>query len=91
MYTLIKGEKRHIAMEVSRRSSQEFVIDVATYDVEGIQSGTCEMDQEQKIVYFLIDTANEGFIKGNKYIAEFTVTIVGMEKIIKGKVVVHIT
>ena len=78
-------------MEVSRKSQEAFSIDSATYDVEGIQSGACEIDQEQKIVYFLIDTTTVEFEKGNMYIAEFTVTIVGMEKIIKGKVVVHIT
>ena len=90
MKRLIKGEKRHIGMKVNRESSLPFTIETATYDVMGIQEGECEIDQGNKNVYFLIDTTKPMFLKGNSYVAQFTVTIEGLEKIIKGEVIVSI-
>lgn len=90
MQTIIKGEKRHIGMKVTRRTGGSFTIDTATFDVDGIQSGTCEIDQGTKEVYFLIDTTDQNFRKQRTYTAEFTVTIEGMDKVIKGHVPVMI-
>ena len=91
MQTVIKGEKRHIGMKVTRRTGGEFTIDTANYSIDGIQSGICEIDQGTKEVYFLIDTTVDDFKRNRTYIAEFTVTISGLGKIIKGHVPINIT
>ncbi len=90
MQTIIKGEKRFIGMKVGRIQSASFEIDTASYDVQDIQTGSCEIDNTKKEVYFLIDTTLEAFQKGNKYLAEFTVTIEDMDKILKGKVLINV-
>lgn len=90
MQTVKKGEKRYIAMKVTRRREGDFTIASASYDVNGIQSGECEIDQGSKEIYFLIDTTLSGFIKGNSYLAEFTVTIDTLPKIIIDHVVISI-
>lgn len=90
MQTVIKGEKRYIAMQVTRRKTGSFTIATATYSIDGIQTGNCEIDQSSKEVYFLVDTTNAKFIKNRSYVVEFTVTITGLSKIIKGRVTISI-
>ena len=90
MQTVIKGEKRYIGMKVTRRRDIPFTISNAAYDVNGIQSGSCEIDQGSKEIYFLLDTTKTQFIKNRSYIAQFTVTVQGLEKIIKGEVTINI-
>lgn len=90
MQTVIKGEKRYIGMKVTRRNPASFTIDTATYNVSGIQEGECMVDQGTKEVYFLLDTTNSNFNKNRSYVAQFTVTIQGLYKIIKGEVTINI-
>ena len=90
MQSVIKGEKRYIAMQVTRRKNVNFTISSASYAVGTIQSGNCEIDQGSKEIYFLLDTTNAKFIKNKAYVAEFTATITGLSKIIKGRVTISI-
>ena len=91
MITVIKGEKRYIGMQViRRRSSQPFTIEQASYNVADIQQGVCEIHQNDKEVFFLLDTTVEDFEKGLKYLSDFTVIIEGMDKILKGKVLINV-
>ncbi len=90
MWTVIKGETRELIMEVSRKSAGNFDIATAEYDVEGIQSGACSIDNVDKQVSFFIETAAAGFEAGHRYMVEFTVTIAGLTKIIKGRSSVYI-
>ncbi len=92
MITLIKGEIRMVSMQVSQlRGSEDFTIDSAYYEVEGIQDGTCIVKPSEKIVSFYADTTLSGYEVGKKYVAEFTVTLEEVDKIIKGRVVLYIT
>jgi hypothetical protein len=90
MQSVIKGEKRYIAMQVTRRKTGAFTIATASYNVNNIQIGSCEIDQSAKEIYFLLDTTDAKFIRDRSYVAEFTVTITGLSKIIKGKVTINI-
>ncbi len=92
MQTIIKGEKRYIPMKVTRKKfpNVPFTIEDASYEVLNVVSGDCMIDQENKDIYFLLDTSSDDFKAGRKYLAEFTATIEGLPKVLKGRVVINI-
>ncbi len=91
MITLLKGENRIVSVQVEQiRGTETFTIDTAEYEVEDIQDGSCYIDNTNKIVSFYADTSLLGYMKGKKYIVEFTVTLQELPKIIKGRVVLNI-
>ncbi len=89
MWTLIKGEKRRLAMEVSRRSGGAFDIDTATFDT-GVETGNCDIDHADQVVSFIADTTLADYKVGKRHRAEVTVTIVGQPKIIKHRTDIYI-
>jgi len=82
MHRLIMGEQRLIEMLVTRRRDEDFVVYSATWETE-VESGDCEIDQEQKTVGILIDTTK--YEQHKEHVIEFTVMLEGLDKKIKGR------
>jgi len=93
--TVIRGEKRYIGMSVHKRKEEKFEIDTAKYQVvsrsgNNIETGSCEIDNDAKEVYFLLDTTNNEYKDINAVFAYFSVEISGLPKVIKGVVYIEI-
>ena len=93
MRTLLNGEKRYIAMDVSHRTGDAFTISGATYEIKNtagtvIESGAASTDDTE--VYILFDTTETYITVNNTYYVYFSVTITGLSKIIMGKVTVKV-
>lgn len=95
MIELIKGEKRNIYMQVTRRKNEPFVIESVNCKVMDnngnlIESNSGQIDNTLKEVWYFLDTSNQSYIGGRNYTLEFSITIVGMSKLIKGRVIVRL-
>lgn len=78
-----KGERPYIAMRVHRRSDEPFTIESAEYEVRNrahqiIEGGTAQVENDEKKVFFLLDTTQEDYRPGEIYYAYFTVGIEGL-------------
>ena len=91
MKTIVMGEKRHIRVQVERKSGS-FVIEQADYEVwtddreNMVDSGSAAIAGQ--IVYMLLDTAL--LEVGKIYYVYFWITIEGSPERINGNVVVHV-
>ena len=87
MIELIKGSKRLIPMEVTRRSSDDFEIasvDCKVLNVAGteVESGAGTFSGSE--IYYFLDTDTADYQVGRIYTVCFEVTIDGLPKVIKG-------
>lgn len=87
MKTLIKGEKRAIGIEVTKRDNEDFTItdfDCVVYNRqhEEIKELT-ETDQDGKSLYGYVDTSQELYTIDTIYYILFTVTIEEYNKVLK--------
>jgi len=87
MRTIIKGERRYIAMSVSRRKPDPFTISKATYKVKDrnenvVEESLCTIENTE--VFFLFDSTKDIYMKGHTYYAYFSVEIEGLPKVIMG-------
>ena len=87
---LFKNEKRLIPMAVIRRRTEDFKIDsvncrVLDKDGNVLETGIGEIDNIHKEVYYFLDTTRDYFMNGKNYIVRFSVSIVGLPKVIKGE------
>ena len=91
MKTVVMGEKRHIRVQVERKSGS-FVIEQADYEVwtedrkNMVDSGSATIDGQ--IVYMLLDTTL--LEVGQIYYVYFWITIEGSPERINGNVVVQV-
>ena len=87
---LFKNEKRLIPMAVIRRKKEDFKIDsvncrVLDKDGNVLETGIGEIDNIHKEVYYFLDTTRDYFMNRKNYIVRFSVSIVGLPKVIKGE------
>ncbi len=87
MIELQKGSERLIPMEVTRKSDADFDIDgvlVEVYNTAGdvVESGVGIFDEH--VIYYFLDTDQAEYEVGKIYTVCYSVTIVGMYKVIKG-------
>ena len=88
---IIKGGKEYVAMAMTRRCDGDFELDSAEYRVlnskkEAIAGfgGSAQIDG--KTVYALIDTSAQEYVVGREYYCDFFVAVVGLPKLIPGRV-----
>jgi len=89
MHTLIKGEKRNIPVEVVNNAGGTFTIATATW-ATSVESGSCTINNTTFQVTAFVDTSKDGYIVGNNYTVEYSITITGLSKILKGRVGLYI-
>jgi len=89
MHTLIKGEKREIPAEVTSASGSTFTIATATW-ANSVESGNCTIDHTEQEISAFVDTTKDGYVVGETYTVEYSVTITGLSKVIKGRVVLYV-
>jgi hypothetical protein len=89
MHTLIKGEKREIPVEVVSSTGSTFLIATATW-ANSVESGNCTIDHTDQQVSAFVDTSKSGYVVGETYTVEYSVTITGLSKVIKGRVQLYI-
>lgn len=87
---LLKNEKRLIPMAVIRRRKEDFKIDsvncrVLDKDGNVLETGIGEINNIHKEVYYFLDTTRDYFMNRKNYIVRFSVSIVGLPKVIKGE------
>lgn len=87
---LFKNEKRLIPMAVIRRKKEDFKIDsvncrVLDKDGNVLETGIGEINNIHKEVYYFLDTTRDYFMNRKNYIVRFSVSIVGLPKVIKGE------
>lgn len=87
---LFKNEKRLIPMAVIRRKKEDFKIDsvncrVLDRDGNVLETGIGEINNIHKEVYYFLDTTRDYFMNRKNYIVRFSVSIVGLPKVIKGE------
>ena len=87
---LFKNEKRLIPMAVIRRKKEDFKIDsvncrVLDKDGNVLETGIGEINNIHKEVYYFLDTTKDYFMNRKNYIVRFSVSIVGLPKVIKGE------
>jgi hypothetical protein len=87
---LLKNEKRLIPMAVIRRKKEDFKIDsvnckVLDKDGNVLETGIGEINNIHKEVYYFLDTTRDYFMNRKNYIVRFSVSIVGLPKVIKGE------
>lgn len=87
---LFKNEKRLIPMAVIRRRKEDFKIDsvncrVLDKDGNVLETGIGEINNIHKEVYYFLDTTRDYFMNRKNYIVRFSVSIVGLPKVIKGE------
>jgi hypothetical protein len=89
MHTLLKGEKREIPAGVTSASGSTFTIATATWE-NSVESGNCTIDHTAQEISAFVDTSKSGYVVGETYTVEYTVTITGLSKVIKGRVQLYI-
>ena len=87
MIELEKGSERLIPMEVTRRKDIDFTVEsvqVEVYNTLGtlVESGAGTFEGHQ--IYYFLDTSQAIYEVGKIYTVCFSVTIVGLNKVIKG-------
>jgi len=99
MRELIKGSKEYVTMEMQRRTDASFTIESANYKVVDSKlqpigdNGAAEIDEAK--VFILVDTTKEVndqgiYCTGKTYFVEFSVTIIGLPKVLIGRVAVRV-
>ena len=89
MHSLIKGEKREIPVEIVNSLGSAFTIATATW-ATSVESGNCTINNTTKQVSAFVDTSKDGYKVGDIHTVEYTVTITGLSKVIKGRVGLYI-
>ena len=93
MRTLIKGEKRYIAMTVVHKGSESFTISACTYTVKNrsgteIETGAATIEGTK--IFMLLDTTQEDYVADQTYFVYFEATVAGLPKTIIDKVEVKV-
>ena len=86
MIELIKGSKRDIPMQITRRRGGNFIISSVECEVVNrqdtvIESGSGNIDGD--IITYFLDTSSEDFLINRIYTIYYSVEILGLGKVIK--------